>query len=49
VEYDLNGKRYRGVLAQDVEKVRPDAVHHYSNGTLGVFYKKLGIEQKEVQ
>jgi hypothetical protein len=49
VEYEFDGRRWRGVLAQDVLKVRPDAVHHYSNGTLGVFYSKLGIELEEVE
>ena len=49
VEYDYDGKRWRGVIAQEVEKVRPDAVHHFANGTLGVFYSKLGIELQEVQ
>jgi hypothetical protein len=49
VEYEFDGKRWRGVIAQDVLKVRPDAVHHYSNGTLGVFYSKLGLELEEVQ
>jgi hypothetical protein len=49
VEYDYDGKRWRGVIAQEVQKVRPDAVHHYGNGTLGVFYSKLGIELEEVR
>jgi hypothetical protein len=48
VEYEFDGKRWRGVIAQEVEKVRPDAVHHYANGTLGVFYSKLGIELEEI-
>ena len=48
VEYSYNGKRWRGVLAQEVEKVKPEAVYHYGNGTLGVFYSRLGVELKEV-
>ena len=47
--YDYNGKRWRGVIAQEVAEERPDAVHVYSNGTLGVFYSKLGIELQEVK
>ena len=49
VEYDFEGKRWRGVLAQNVQKVRPDAVVTYPGGLLGVFYSKLGIERQEVK
>jgi hypothetical protein len=48
VEYTYQGKRWRGVIAQEVEKKRPDAVYHYGNGKLGVFYSRIGIELKEV-
>jgi hypothetical protein len=48
VEYTYQGKRWRGVIAQEVQKKRPDAVYHYGNGKLGVFYSRIGIELKEV-
>jgi hypothetical protein len=49
VEYnDLHGRRLRGVLAQDVQKVRPDAVYNFGGGRLGVFYSRLGLELQEV-
>jgi hypothetical protein len=48
VEYDYQGKRWRGVIAQEVQKKRPDAVYHYGNGKLGVFYSRIGIELKEI-
>ena len=48
VEYDYNGKRWRGVTAQDTQKVRPDAVYHFVDGRLGVFYSRIGMELQEV-
>ena len=48
MEYDYHGKRWRGVLAQEVAKKRPDAVYHYGDGRLGVFYSRIGIELQEV-
>lgn len=40
-------KRWRGVIAQEVEKVRPDAVTTV-NGYLGVNYAKLGFAMEAV-
>ena len=41
-------KRYRGVMAQDVEKVFPDAVIELHDGIKAVNYDMLGIEMEEV-
>lgn len=41
-------KRYRGVMAQDVEKVFPDAVETMHDGIKTVNYAMLGIEMEEV-
>lgn len=41
--YKGNGDRYRGVIAQDVEKVMPDAVTE-RNGVKYVDYNKLGMK-----
>lgn len=40
---------YRGVMAQDVLKTRPDAVVVDEDGFYGVDYAKLGIEFQRVQ
>ncbi len=51
VEFSYKGdsKRFVGVLAQDVQKVRPDAVDRDpGTGHLRVDYGKLGIELKEL-
>lgn len=45
---DKDNKRYRGVMAQDVEKVAPDAVVVMANGYKAVDYAKIGVEFKEV-
>jgi hypothetical protein len=37
-------KAYVGVIAQEVEKVRPDAVRRDSDGYLRVFYERLGLK-----
>lgn len=42
-EYDKFGKRERGVMAQEVEKVFPDAVSTHSSGYKMVNYSMLGI------
>lgn len=42
-----NDTIYSGVLAQQVQRVRPDAVHEV-DGLLAVDYAALGIEYKEV-
>jgi hypothetical protein len=49
VDYDYNGKRWRGVLAQEVLTVKPEAVFCFPGGTLGVFYDRIGVKVQEVQ
>jgi hypothetical protein len=39
---------YEGPLAQDVQKVRPDAVYTGPDGFLRVDYAKLGIKMRRV-
>lgn len=46
--YIGNDKRYRGVMAQDVIKIRPDAIGH-RDGFMTVDYEKLGIPFEEVE
>ena len=46
--YKWNSKRFRGVMAQEVIKDYPEAVHTMGSGWLAVDYDKLGIEMKEV-
>jgi hypothetical protein len=41
-------KRFRGVMAQDVEKVFPDAVEETHDGIKMVNYAMLGMEMEEV-
>ena len=41
-------KRFRGVMAQDVEKVYPDAVETMHDGIKMVNYAMLGMEMEEV-
>jgi hypothetical protein len=48
VEFDMAGRHYRGVLAQDVLKVKPEAVGIW-NGFYTVRYDLLGIKMQEVQ
>ena len=46
---DIAGRgRYRGVMAQDVQSVMPEAVVTMPNGYLGVNYNMLGIEMEVV-
>ncbi len=45
---DPQGRRYQGVMADEVQKVRPDAVAVDESGYLCVDYAALGIEFKEV-
>lgn len=40
-EYDVAGYRQRGVIAQELEKVRPDLVRRHSSGYLTVNYGAL--------
>jgi len=41
-------KRFRGVMAQDVEKVFPEAVETMHDGIKAVNYAMLGMEMEEV-
>lgn len=45
--YNLTG-RYRGVMAQEIEKTHPEAVEEV-DGIKKVFYHKLGMEMEVVQ
>lgn len=45
--YKGDSKRYRGVMAQEVQKVMPEAVT-VKDGFLAVFYDKIGIKFSEV-
>ena len=47
--YLQDNKRYRGVMADEVEEIMPDAVEHNAYGFASVNYPMLGIEMKEVQ
>jgi hypothetical protein len=40
-EYDIFGQRERGVIAQELMQVMPDAVHQHPNGYLMVDYGRL--------
>ncbi len=42
--YDGSSKRYVGVMAQEVQEIRPDAVMRGRDGNLRVFYEKLGVK-----
>jgi hypothetical protein len=42
--YQGSDTAYVGVMAQDVKRVRPDAVTRGRDGTLRVFYDKLGVK-----
>jgi hypothetical protein len=45
---DAGRGRYRGVMAQDVQDIMPDAVGTMPNGYLGVNYDMLGIQMELV-
>lgn len=49
-EFNFKGesKKYEGVIAQEIEKIRPDAVTHVF-GNKAVYYDKIGLEMKEVE
>jgi hypothetical protein len=47
--YNGDDKVYVGVLAQEVQRVRPDAVNRDANGTLRVRYDKLGVKFQSYQ
>jgi hypothetical protein len=42
--YNGGDKAYVGVMAQEVQTVRPDAVMRGRDGYLRVFYNKLGVK-----
>jgi Protein of unknown function (DUF3300) len=42
--YNGGGKAYVGVMAQEVQSVRPDAVVRGADGYLRVYYDKLGLK-----
>ena len=42
--YNGSDKAYVGVIAQEVQAIRPDAVVRGSDGYLKVFYDKLGLK-----
>ena len=46
-KYKSKPERYRGVMAQEVQKIMPEAVIE-KNGFLAVDYDKIGIEFKEI-
>ena len=45
---DIPGRRFRGVMADEVESVVPEAVVYDTDGFARVFYEMLGIEMTEV-
>ena len=50
-DFEYNGKRgtYEGVMAQDVLKVKPEAVSTGPDGYYMVNYKMLGLKFKRIQ
>ena len=46
--YKWNPKRFRGVMAQEVKEMYPEAVYTSGAGWMAVYYDMLGIEMKEV-
>ena len=46
--YKWNSKRFRGVMAQEVKEMYPEAVYDSGAGWMGVYYDMLGIQMKEV-
>jgi hypothetical protein len=42
--YNGSDKAYVGVIAQEVQVVRPDAVTRGSDGYLRVYYERLGLK-----
>jgi hypothetical protein len=42
--YNGSDKAYVGVMAQEVQTVRPDAVTRGSDGYLRVYYERLGLK-----
>jgi hypothetical protein len=46
--YKWNPKRFRGVMAQEVKEMYPEAVYDSGAGWMGVYYDRLGIQMKEI-
>ncbi len=46
--YKWNPKRFRGVMADEVKEMYPEAVYDSGAGWMGVYYDMLGIQMKEV-
>ena len=46
--YKWNTKRFRGVMAHEVQEMYPEAVYTSGAGWLAVYYEMLDIEMKEV-
>ena len=46
--YKWNPKRFRGVMAHEVQEMYPEAVYTSGAGWLAVYYEMLDIEMKEV-
>jgi len=46
--YKWNPKRFRGVMAQEVKEMYPEAVYTSGAGWMAVYYDRLGIEMKEI-
>jgi hypothetical protein len=47
--YRNHAQRYRGVMAQDVLTILPDAVTVTDDGYLAVFYDRIGVEMEAVE
>ncbi len=45
----IPGKRFRGVLADEVERLFPECVIRQKFGLLKVLYDKLGLHMQEVR
>lgn len=46
---DQPNKRFRGVIAQEVQDIMPEAIIKLDKGYLGVDYSKIGIDFREVE
>lgn len=47
--YKNDKKKYRGVMAQDIEKTHPDAISRTDDGLMMVDYSKLSVNMTEVR
>jgi len=47
--YDGSNKPYVGVMAQEVEAIRPDAVVRGPDGYLRVLYDRIGVQFQSYQ